>query len=163
DIVERNGEQTVQPAEQAYEHLLDDLLDEDKFAVFDLRAASERAPEAKDGLNIEGLARWRDGDVLIGFRNPIHNGRALAIPLENPGKVTEGKKAKFGEAIELALAGRGIRSIDQVGTEYLIVAGPTANEGDFALYRWSGQPAQSPVALSTVTFDDLHPEALFTM
>ena len=101
--------------------------------------------------------------MLVGFRNPIRNGQALAIPLENPGKVTEGKKAKFGDAIELDLDGRGIRSIERVGSGYLIVAGPPADDGDFALYRWSGQSQEVPVKVEAVTFTDLHPEALFAV
>ena len=38
------------------------------------------------------------------------------------------------------LGQRGIRSIERIGNSYLIVAGPPADTGSFALYRWTGVP-----------------------
>jgi hypothetical protein len=32
------------------------------------------------GLNIEGLAATPDGQLLIGFRNPLSEGKALLLP-----------------------------------------------------------------------------------
>jgi hypothetical protein len=47
---------------------------------FHLAAAAHRPAEAPDGLNIEGLAATPAGSLLIGFRNPLPGGRALARP-----------------------------------------------------------------------------------
>jgi hypothetical protein len=114
-------------------------------------------------LNIEGLAATPDGNLLLGFRNPVPNGRALVVPIKNPVQLVDGKKAKFGPAIELELGGRGIRSIELVGSSYFVIAGPPADEGEFALYRWSGKSAEAPTVVQGVDFKGLHPEGLFAI
>jgi hypothetical protein len=153
----------VKPVGQAYTGLLDDLLLERALVQYGLDAASQRAPEAVGGLNIEGLAATLEGDILIGFRNPLTAaGRALIVPLKNPKGVVNGKKAKFGVPIELDLDGRGIRSIEWIDGRYLIVAGPTADDGTFALFRWSGNPSDAPAA-ARVDLKELRPEALFAV
>ncbi|MGH6645367.1 DUF3616 domain-containing protein [Aquabacterium sp.] len=149
---------------KAYAGLLDDLLAAPSLAAFKLADAAGKAPEAEGGLNIEGLAATPDGRLLIGFRSPMSNQRALLVPLENPSEVIDhGARARFGQAIQLDLGRRGIRSIDWVGSSYLIVAGPTADKGTFALYRWSGDAGQAPVLVKGVDFKGLHPEALFAV
>jgi len=152
------------PAGKAYSGLLDDLLAAPSLAALKLADAAAKAPEADGGLNIEGLAATPDGRLLIGFRNPLPGQRALLVPLENPDEVIDhGTPARFGQPIQLDLGQRGIRSIDRVGSSYLIVAGPTADRGTFALFRWSGEPAQAPMLMKSVDFKGLHPEALFAV
>ena len=126
-------------------------------------AGSRLAAEADGGLNIEGLAATSDGGLLIGFRNPLRARRALVVPLRNPSEVIEGRRARLGAAIELDLGGRGIRSIELVGSAYLIVAGPTADQGSFALYRWSGQASEAPTLLADLTSSGTRPEALMAI
>ena len=58
----------------AYDGVLRDLLADPRYAGFDLASASELAPKAPGGLNIEGLTASSDGHLLIGFRNPIPTG-----------------------------------------------------------------------------------------
>lgn len=106
-----------------------------------------------------------DGKLLIGFRNPVPQGKALVIPLNNPRELIEGGtnpavRASFGEAIELDLHGQGIRSIELVGTEYYIVAGPVDDEGSFGVYCWSGNENASPVRMQVPALEGLHPESL---
>ena len=115
------------------------------------------------GLNIEGLAATPAGKLLIGFRNPIPNGASLIVPIENPAEVVNGQKAKIGLPIELKLGGYGIRSIELVGSGYLIVAGPPDDVGNFALYRWSGKSGDAATMLPGIDFKDLRPEALFAI
>ncbi|MDC8758839.1 DUF3616 domain-containing protein [Janthinobacterium fluminis] len=154
----------------AYTNLLADMKSEAGFARLRLAAAAERAPEAPEtptqpgGLNIEGLAAAPQGQLLIGLRSPLLHGKALLLPLQNPAELVEngGKRAKFGSPIELDLGGRGVRSIELVGTAYLIVAGPTGDSGSFALYRWSGQRNDAAVRLAH-DFKTLRPEALFAI
>ena len=83
------------------------------------------------------------------------------MPLLNPAELIDSKgPARFGAAIRLDLGGRGVRSIERAGRCYLIAAGPPADTGTFAIYRWSGKAtdAPSPVQLDLGT---LRPEALF--
>jgi len=152
---------TVEPLGQPYAALLDDLLAAPALAPLKLADAAGRAAEADGGFNIEGLAAAPDGSLLIGLRNPVPQGLALVIPLLNPAELVDGKgPARFGTARHLDLGGRGVRSIERVGNGYLIAAGPPADAGTFAIYRWSGKPGDAPVALK-VALGTLRPEALF--
>ena len=127
-----------------------------------LADAAKLAPEAPGGLNIEGLAATPDGKLLIGFRNPLPKAGALIVTLENPNDVLEDKPAKFGAPIFVkGLNGNGIRSIERIGDSYLIVAGPTADEGSFALHRWSGKAGDEAPPVAGIDFKGLRPEALF--
>lgn len=154
---------TIQPAGQAYANLLRDMLAAETLKPYRLDKAARRAPEADGGLNIEGLAATADGKLLIGLRNPLPQQRALLIPLDNPAEVIAGQPARFGEPIQLDLGQRGIRSIERIGTSYLIVGGPTGDQGSFALFRWSGQPSDAPTPIAGIDFKDLRPEALFAL
>jgi hypothetical protein len=82
---------------------------------------------------------------------------------KNPAEVNSGAKAALGQPIELALGGLGIRSIDRVGGEYLVIAGPSGESGGFALYKWSGAAGDAPIAMKKIDFKDMHPEALFAV
>ncbi len=144
-----------------YAKLLDDMEGTPELARFNLADAARRAAEAPGGFNIEGLAATKTGGLLIGLRNPLFEGRALAIPLENPAEVIHGVHARFGVPFELDLGGRGIRSIELIDGTYYIVAGPTADEGRFGLFRWSGSRGDVPRPIESVEFGTLRPEALF--
>jgi hypothetical protein len=155
---------SLKPVGSAYAGLLGDLIAAPALKAFKLRDAAASAPEAAGGLNIEGLAATPEGRLLIGFRNPIPHGKALVVALENPADLVAGqgaKPARFGAPLLLDLGGRGIRSIERVGSGYLIVAGPSADAGTFALYRWSGKAGEGAVPVRGVDFRSLRPEALF--
>lgn len=119
-------------------------------------------------LNIEGLAAGQGGQLLIGLRSPLREGRAILLPLENPAAVVEaGEAPRFGKPLELPLGDLGIRSIDRVGTgarQYLIVAGPVEDrDTGFKLFWWSG--VEGPDALTEiadVALSGLKPEAAFS-
>lgn len=159
DIV-KGAMPAVNPVGTPYRDLLQDLVTAPSLASWNLGEAGLRAAEAEGGLNIEGLAATPGGGLLVGFRNPLREGRALVVPIDNPAEVVQGSRARLGQPITLDLGGRGIRSFELVGSVYYIVAGPVADTGTFALFRWSGRaadaPAQVPVDLGT-----LRPEALF--
>jgi hypothetical protein len=154
---------------EPYHDLLADLLRSPSLKSYRLDEAAKRppktlaTPEMPGGLNIEGLASTSDNRMYIGFRNPIARGNALIIPLQNPGKVVLGALAEFGTPIELNLGGRGIRSIEHVGSDYLIIGGPADDGSDFMLYRWSGKAADQPMALPNISFRGMQPEALFAI
>lgn len=153
----------LEPVGKPCKHLLRDLKDDDRLEKFKLKDAAKLAPEAAGGLNIEGLSATRDGDLLIGFRNPIPDGKALLVPLKNPNKVLDGDDAKFGKPILLNLGGKGVRSLEYWPARdmYLIVAGPFDGGDSFALYQWSGDPDHAPEIVTGPAFDTMHPEALF--
>jgi hypothetical protein len=163
DIQAGSSPPALVPAGAPYRSLLDDLRSAASLQRFKLDAASRLAPEAPGGLNIEGLAAMPDGRLLVGFRNPIPNAKALLVPLDNPAGVVSGQPARFGEPLVLNLRGRGVRSIEHVGADYFIVAGPTADAGPFSLYRWSGRAGDAPVITRGADLSGLRPEALFEM
>ena len=158
----------ISPAGTPYRGLLEDLAAAPMLAGLRLGNAAQLAPEAPGGLNIEGLAAMPDGSLLIGFRNPVPNGRALLVPLLNPAELVtavSGRKARFGEPILLELRGRGVRSIDRdlSGRGYWIVAGPASDGGAFTLYLWSGQTKDAPRFVDSTELVGLRPEALFEL
>ena len=157
------GGPTVVPIGKPSVKLLVELRAAPQLAPYKLREAGKLKPEADGGFNIEGLAATPDGKLLIGLRNPIPNNRALIVPLLNPAAIIEGKKTELGAPITLDLGGRGIRSIDLVGSTYFVIGGPPANTGSFALYRWSGPPDEKPTQIQGIDFKDLRPEGLFAI
>jgi len=153
----------VVPIGVPYTRLLEDLAQAPALRTYDLEGASRKAPESEGGLNIEGLAATPQDTLMIAFRNPIPGGKALIVPLENPQQVIEGQQAKLGPPIELSLNGLGIRSIEyrEGRGRYLIVAGPHDDDGETALFSWSGSAFDAAEPVPAATFGDLNPEALF--
>ncbi|MEY2408366.1 MAG: uncharacterized protein QOF48_1036 [Verrucomicrobiota bacterium] len=116
-------------------------------------------PKAADGsgFNIEGLcmAPGSSTAAYVAFRAPLvppgPRALALIVPVTNfTALAVRGGglgSARFGAPIELNLDGRGIRSIEGSGTNYLIVAGPPGSGSNivgFRLYTWNGKPASPP-------------------
>lgn len=151
---------SLKPPVAVHRDLLRQLMADASLGRWRLSEAARLAPEAPGGLNIEGLAATADGRLLIGFRNPVRDGMALVVRLDNPDEVMTGGAAKFGPPVALDLGGRGVRSIDRMESQYLIVAGPVADRGDFALYRWSGQAPDAPRLLPEAPLGTLRPEAI---
>lgn len=120
------------------------------------------APENM-GTNIEGLATDGAGHLLIGFRNPRPNAKAIVVSLANPDAVLAGTTARFAGAAELDFGGLGIRSMtySPALSQIVIVAGPHGGPGPFRLYRWSGDLAAAPVGIDELTAPtDSSPEAV---
>lgn len=162
-VVKPGDPPTLEPVGIPYKDLLQAMLDSELLVPYRLEEASKLAPKSADSLNIEGLAATADGGLLIGFRSPIRNGKALVLPLTNPQSLVEGKAAPaFGTPLSLDLGGLGIRSMERIGSRILIVAGAATSEGSFALYEWSGRASDSPRRLPTSAMDGLNPEVLFS-
>ena len=158
---------TVEPVGRPYTTLIEDLAADPRYGRFDLEAAARRPAKAPEGLNIEGLAATPNGSLLIGFRNPLPEKKALLAPLTNPNAVLAGEKARFGDPVLLDLGGLGIRSLEMVNGRLLIVAGPAERRKGTAtpsaLYRWSGQfesPAVRLRSFPPVGGRAFNPEAL---
>lgn len=111
-------------------------------------AAAIRDVKNDGGLNIEGLCLSADGSaLLIGFRGPLHDGRALVARLENPAALFASAAGPRVDAPlqTLYLDGNGIRGMAYVPllAGYLIIAGPMARaQVPFALWFWNGDAAQ---------------------
>lgn len=144
---------------EPYNGLVQALVKDVRFAPFGLQAAAQLAPNVEGGLNIEGMTATPKGSLLIGFRNPIPQQRALLVELLNPAQVPWGDEPKFSAPITLPLEGRGVRALSWWHGEYLIVAGPL-DAGPSQLYRWGG-PGKEPRPLA-LDLGGLNPEAFFT-
>jgi len=110
------------------------------------------------GLSIEGLAAGPGGGLLVGFRTPIVDNKALLMSVSDPAALSRGADPLIGPPIWLDLGGRGVRSIAAHAGGYRIVAGPAA-DGALALYDWDGSPGSAPVLLP-VLLGGLRPEGL---
>jgi Protein of unknown function (DUF3616) len=152
----------LSPVGEPYEKLVDDLTNDAGLKHYKFGKAAEQPPEAEGGLNIEGLAASPEGTLLIAFRNPIPEGKALVVSLENPNEVIAGERARLGTATELTLGGLGIRSIEYCHKikKYLILAGRHDDAEVFELYQWEGPPSKTPEKVRGVGFAGVRPEAL---
>jgi hypothetical protein len=131
---------------------------------YDLEEAASHPPETDKGLNIEGMAAWAENGVIIGFRGPLFDTRALLVPLLNPLPYLGGEAARFAPPVTLDLDGHGIRDIARIDGRYLIIGGPVGSGGDFALYEWDGA-TKDPVArrIATLEAEGAHPEVVLSM
>lgn len=157
-------EVTFEQVGHSYTQLvLDDMLKDDRLKKYQLEAAEKQIPKEAGGLNIEGLATTPNRELLIGFRSPIPQGKALLLPLKNPADLIEkGTHAIFGEPIELSLDGLGIRSIEywKLRNQYIIVAGAYDGSDQFALYQWSGTN-EAPRLIAAIGLpSDFRPEGI---
>lgn len=183
--VTKSGDRFVaEPFGRTCKTLMLDLVRDERMRAVGLAEAldagrkesADLAPK-KRGLNVEGLCAAADGkSLLIAFRNPLHDGRALLVPLLNPADVLRrAADPRFGDPIELRLQAKigdavvplGIRSIEysQHHAAYLIAAGPSDPKKAFALFRWSPTSGEPPRLLRKATetvnrIGDFTPEAL---
>lgn len=152
----------------AYKDLLNDLIADKRYLQFGLdKLHRSRIAPKSGGVNIEGIAAAPNGHLLIGFRSPITDGKALIAPLTNPHDViSQAKKAIFDEPIEIDLGGLGIRDIVFWQKEkcFLIIGGSVGEGGTSWLFKWDGNVSDngvaSPQRLDHIDFTGLNPEAI---
>lgn len=157
--VAADGQVTLTPVGKPCKTLLDDLENDPRYGPFHLEEASLHAPKEKDALNIEGLSATPEGHLLVGFRNPVPQEKALLAPLLNPNEVIAGHPARFDAPILLDLGGLGIRDMALYEGAYLIIAGAWHGGGPFRFYRWKG-PGTPPQPLTVRHLQDYQPEAI---
>jgi hypothetical protein len=111
-----------------------------------LAAAAEAMDvKAAGGLNIEAIDIAPDTQqLLIGFRSPLLDGRAIVARVENPAAMFDaGEPPRVSSVLEtFDLGGHGIRGLSWVPAlnGYLVVSGPVAREQvQFRLWFWNGQ------------------------
>ncbi len=118
-------------------------------------AATIREVKTGGGLNIEALEISPDQQrLLIGFRSPLLDKRAIIACVENPSAMFEaGEPPRISATLEtLDLGGHGIRGMSYLPSleGYLVISGPVADEQvQFQLWFWSGHPGE-PARLVTV-------------
>ena len=107
-------------------------------------SAAIRNVKSEGGLNIEALEMSPDQrQLLIGFRSPLLDERAIIASIENPGAIFDAdERPRIGTTLTtLDLDGNGIRGISWVPSlaGYLLIAGPVAREQvKFQLWFWRG-------------------------
>jgi len=158
-VEQKAGRLQLSVVGRVYVNLLPDLLRDSRLRPFRLDRASLLPPKAAGGLNIEGLCDTPEDTLLIGFRNPIPQKRALIVPLLNPAEVINGKISRLGAPLLLDLGGRGIRDIVRWRNRYIIIAGAHDGSENSKLFEWSGDSAP-PRELTSVTFKNFNPEAI---
>lgn len=129
------------------------VVDGLKAALISRHAVLAEAAQVRDvktggGLNVEGLEVSPEQQLLIGFRSPLQNGRALIARVVNLAAVFDSDEAPQIAPVldELDLGGHGIRGLSYVPAigAFLIVGGPASREdATFDLWCWSGQPDSS--------------------
>lgn len=155
-------ESALQIVGSAYRDLLTALASNPRLERFDLGRAASIAPQLEGGLNLEGLTARPEGGVILGFRSPVPEGRALLVGLANPIEVVKSAAApRFDAVHQLDLGeGRGIRGLSEWHGRYLVIGGSAAYSTASRLYTWDGKSARAePVA---VDLGDYNPEAFFT-
>lgn len=101
-----------------------------------------------NGLNIEALEISSDQQhLLIGFRSPLLENRAIIAFIENPSAIFEtGEPPRIATTLEtLDLGGNGIRGMSYLPCldGYLVISGPVAREQlQFQLWFWGGHQGE---------------------
>jgi hypothetical protein len=125
--------------------LLVSLLKQESAALAALKEA-ETKPHEKGGIDIEGMAATVNKTLLIGFRSPLVNGKAIVVELLNPAElVATSAEAKFGKVELVDMGGRGVRDLipGSGGKSFIVLAGSPGTEGNFRLFDWT--PGTKPL------------------
>ena len=117
-------------------------------------AAGIEDVKTRGGFNIEALEISADGrQLLVGFRSPLLEQRAIVACVENPAAVFERcEPPRIARALmTLDLGGDGIRSLSYLPAldGYLVISGPVASQQvHFQLWFWSGHPGAQACRVS---------------
>lgn len=118
-------------------------------------AGAIRDVKSDAGLNIEALEMSPDQQrLLIGFRSPLLDARAIIAGIDNPSAMFElGEPPRVAPTLTtLDLGGDGIRGMSHIPAldGWLLISGPVARQQvQFRLWFWSGQ-ADRPARPVTV-------------
>lgn len=120
---------------------------------FERATANGYSAEGPNSLNVEGATMAPDGETLwLGFRSPLtpldDGDTALMVAIENiEDIILNSADISISDHHDLDLDGRAIRSMTAADDgNYLITAGSADDEGDFAMYGWTGDFDDEPVA-----------------
>ncbi len=107
-------------------------------------------PSKENGVDIEGLAIDAKGRLLVGLRGPVLRGNiATVLRLKLHKKKFKIKSVK---TLYLPLAGRGIRGISEMGSDFLLLTGAVGDQAlSYQVYRWNGEDALPSESASKTT------------
>lgn len=123
--------------------------------AFEFERATQHgySAEGPNSLNVEGATMAPDGQTLwLGFRSPLtpldDGDTALLVAIENiEGIVMGDAEPVISDHHTLDLDGRAIRSMTATDDgNYLITAGSADDTGNFAMFGWTGNFDDAPVA-----------------
>jgi hypothetical protein len=125
-------------------------------AAYPTLVAAAKIQDVKDdeGFNIEALEISPDQQhLLIGFRSPLLDSRAIIASVENHAAIFDAGDAPqiSSTLIALDLDGHGIRGLCHAPTlnGYLVISGPASSEPiQFKLWFWNGQADEPPHRVS---------------
>ena len=117
-------------------------------AAHPVLATAAGIPDVKTrgGFNIEAMEFSADQrQLLVGFRSPMLDQRAIIACVENPAAIFErGEPPRIArDLVTLDLGGDGIRGLAYLPAlgGYLVISGPVASQQvHFQLWFWSGHP-----------------------
>jgi hypothetical protein len=112
-------------------------------------------------IDIEGLATTPRGGLMLGFRTPLSDDRAVVVKIKSAEALARGEAPELAEPIFIELGGRGIRSLEQIDAGYLLVAGPREGGRKSKLFFWTGRRRDAPVSLDATLPKGFNPEAVF--
>jgi hypothetical protein len=119
---------------------------------FERATADGYGAEGPNSLNVEGATMAPDGDTLwLGFRSPLtpldDGDTALMVAIDDIEDVVLGDAEPIiSDHHYLDLDGRAIRSMAATDDgNYLITAGSADDEGNFAIYGWTGDFDDEPI------------------
>ena len=120
-----------------------------------------------DKINIEGLATASGDGLFFGFRN-LFAGKAAVVILKDASAAlaSHAHVGEFSLVAMLDLGGRGIRSLERIGTRYLVIAGrpDDAAKVGYALFWWNGDADHVPEPWrNQPDFTDFDPEVAMLM
>lgn len=119
---------------------------------FERATAHGYGAEGPNSLNVEGATMAPDGETLwLGFRSPLtpldDGDTALMVAIEDIEDIVIGyAEPQIADHHYLDLDGRAIRSMAATDDgNYLITAGSADDEGNFAMFGWTGDLDDEPV------------------
>ena len=136
----------------AYDNLKADIAARHPFLA---KSAEVVNVKEEGGFNIEAIAFDKDKKKLIvGFRSPQQDGKAILVTIENPQEIFEKDvAAKIGEEmIQFDMKDNGVRGMayDPRLDGYLIISGPTSRDRtlNFGLWFWDGKSGSGVVPVT---------------
>ena len=158
DIDRSSGKPTFQVGSRIHRRLLDDLSARPSIAE-----ALDFGGKDWKKIDIEGLAATPNGGLMLGFRAPVNERGAVVVEIADADALARGEPPDLNDPFFIDLGGRGIRSFEEIGGGYLLVAGPRKGGKTSKLFFWSGRRHDDPVPLDTRLPKTFNPEAVFRL
>lgn len=149
---------SFEPVGTPFTALMEAMAEDSRFSALMLNGYLDGSDDPL--INIEGLTDTESGSLLVGFRSPLIDEKALIVTINNPSAVLDGQSPRF-EVRTINLKGSGIRAMARHGSKYFIVAGPVDDSDlPFELYQWAPEDSEKEPLMIHRFSDHLQPEAI---